>query len=160
MSGNVEACVHCQISALLSLYYQALDKADLQTLESKVIASDATWEVVQIAPIGRIEDKVMGRDQVVAWFRQMLSIDGVVTEGTIRHFINTHLIRTDPDGQAARSTSHLLAVDTITMATRANGIVEAEHVRTADGWRIRSCKIEERLTNADMEAFKAALDLG
>lgn len=57
------------------------------------------------------------------------------------------------------STSHLQAVDTVTMATLANGFVEADHVRTEEGWRIRRYKVKERITDADMEAFKATLAL-
>jgi len=159
MNAADEALAHCQISSLLSLYYQALDVGDFGTLESEVMAADATWEVIQLATNGRVEDKATGRNEVIAWFKQMLSGDVTMSEGTVRHFINTHVIRLDPDGRGARSTSHLQAVDTVSMATLANGFVEADHVLTERGWRIRYYKVEERITDKDMEAFKAALDL-
>jgi hypothetical protein len=157
MQGTIETCDACQISSLLSLYYQALDSGDLASLESRVIADDAIWDVVQVAPIGRIADKAEGRERILAWFEQMLSGDG--SEQTIRHFVSTNVVEIDPSGQAARSTSHLLAVDTVTMATRANGFVEAGYVRTPHGWRIRSYKVEERLTNEDVAAYKAAFEM-
>lgn len=159
MHAAEEALAHAQISSLLSLYYQALDVGDFDTLASDVMAEDATWEVIQLATNGRVEDSAEGRERVIAWFRQMLSGDVTMSQGTVRHFINTHVIRLEPGGDAARSTSHLQAVDTVTMATLAVGFVEAEHVRTAEGWRIRRYRVEERITDKDMEAFKAALGL-
>ncbi len=64
MQGTIETCDACQISSLLSLYYQALDSGDLASLESRVIADDAIWDVVQVAPIGRIADKAEGRERI------------------------------------------------------------------------------------------------
>lgn len=159
MNAAEEALARCRIDSLLSLYYQALDAGDFDTLESEVMAEDATWEVIQLAGNGRVEDKAEGRERVLAWFRQMLSGEVSMSEGTVRHFINTHVIRVEPDGRSARSTSHLQAVDTVTMATLAVGFVEAEHVHGEAGWRIRTYKVEERITDEDMEAFKAALGL-
>ena len=137
-----EALAHAHISSLLSLYYQALDRGDFDTLERQVMAEDAVWEVVEHASNGRVEDRAEGRDRVIAWFKRMLSGDVAMNHGT-----------------RARSTSHLQCVDCDTMATLANGFAEAEHVKTPQGWRILRYKIEERITDADMTAFKAALEL-
>ena len=60
------------------------------------------------------------------------------------------------EGDEARSTSHLQAIDTSSRATLATGFVRAEHVRTAAGWRIRRYAVEESITAADMAAIKAA----
>lgn len=147
-----DAVAHSEITNLLSLYYQALDRGELDVLEKEVMSDDATWEMIQIAESGRIEDKVSGRDNVIAWFKKMLSSEVTMSEGTVRHFIGTHVIHVD--GSAARSTSHLHAIDTRTMATLANGFVEAEHVKTGNGWRIRSYRVEESITEADMKAFR------
>ena len=38
MDAAEEALAHCQITSLLSRYYQALDLLDLDTLESEVMA--------------------------------------------------------------------------------------------------------------------------
>lgn len=159
MNAAEEALAHCRITSLLSLYYQALDSGDFETLESEVMAEDATWEVVQLASVGRVEDKASGRGEVLAWFKRMMSGDVTMSEGTVRHFINTHVIRVATDGRSARSTSHLQAVDTVTMATLANGFVEAEHVHTEQGWRIRHYKVEERITDKDMKAYRETFDL-
>ena len=159
MDAAEEALAHCQISSLLSLYYQALDIGDFDTLERSVMAEDATWEVLQLASDDRVEDSASGRDRVLAWFRQMLSGDVSMSEGTVRHFISTHVIRVEEDGRAAHSTSHLQAVDTVSMATLAVGVARAWHVRTDAGWRIRRYRVEERITDADMAAFKQALGL-
>ena len=70
-----------------------------------------------------------------------------------------HFNLAEPNGRAARSTSHLQAVDTVTMANLACGFVWAEHVKTEVGWRIRHYKVEERITDKDMEAFKATFGL-
>lgn len=159
MNAAEEALAHCEIGSLLSLYYQALDGGDLAALEADVMAEDARWEVVQLAGDERVEDAADGRDAVIAWFRQVLSGDVTMGQGSVRHFLNTHVIRVDPGGRHARSTSHLQCVDCATLATLAVGSVEAEHVRTERGWRIRRYRIEERITEADMAAFKAARQL-
>jgi hypothetical protein len=157
MNAADEALAHCHIQSLLSLYYQALDVGDFERLEREVMAEDATWNVVQLASTGRVEDRVSGRDAVLAWFRQMLSGDVSMSEGTVRHFLSTHVIHVE--GDRARSTSHLQAVSTTTMQTLANGIAEAEHVRTPAGWRIRFYRVTEQITDQDMVAFKQALGL-
>ncbi len=152
-----EALAHAHISSLLSLYYQALDRGDFATLEREVMSQDAVWEVVQHASSGRVEDRAEGRDNVISWFQRMLSGDVTMKRSQVRHFINTHVI--EVDGASARSTSHLQCIDTSSMATVAVGLAEAEHVETPKGWRIRRYKIEEHISDADLEAFKAALDL-
>ncbi len=159
MNAAEEALAHCHITSLLSLYYQALDVGDLDTLEAEVMAEDASWEVIQLASSGRVENGASGRDEVLAWFKQMLSGDVTMSEGTVRHFLNTHVIRVALDGLSARSTSHLQAVDTVTMANLASGFAEAEHIRTEQGWRIRHYKVEERITDEDMEAYRATFNL-
>ena len=147
-----EALAHCQIGSLLSLYYQALDRGDLAVLEAEVMAEDATWDLTQVAGSERVRDRLEGRAQILAWFRRMLS--GAVTMGEhgVRHFLNTHVIRVE--GARARSTSHLQCIHAETMVTLAVGVAEAEHVRTAQGWRIHSYRLEERITAADMKALQ------
>ncbi|MEZ4331004.1 MAG: nuclear transport factor 2 family protein [Myxococcota bacterium] len=157
LSAAEEALAHCHIQSLLSLYYQALDVGDFDRLEREVMAEDATWHVVQLATTGRVEASASGRTEVIAWFKKMLSGDVTMSEGTVRHFLNTHVIRVE--GDRAFTTSHLLAASTTTMQTLANGFAEAEHVRTKHGWRIRSYKVTEQITDADMEAFKATFGL-
>jgi hypothetical protein len=159
MTPADEALAHCQITSLLSLYYQALDVGDFDTLEKSVMAEDATWEVVQLASNARVEDGASGRAEVLAWFEKMMSGDVTMSEGTVRHFLNTHVIKVDPSGGSAHSTSHLQAIDTVTMATLANGFVEARHVLTDQGWRIRHYKVEEHITEKDMAAYRETFDL-
>jgi hypothetical protein len=147
-----EALAHCRIESLLSLYYQALDRGDLATLESSVMAEDAVWDLTQLARSGRVRDRLEGRDAILAWFRKMLSGGVTMGEHGVRHFLNTHVIAVD--GARARSTSHLQCVHTETMATLAVGRAEAEHVETPQGWRIRSYTLEERITDEDMRALQ------
>ena len=152
-----EALAHCHISSLLSRYYQAIDVANFTALDDEVLADDAVWEVVQHSPTGgTIEDTVSGRADIVAWFEQIMGGEVSMSEGTVRHFINTHVITVD--GDRARSTSHLQAVGTDSMAILSVGFAQADHVRTARGWRIRRYRLDEHITDADMAAFKAAFD--
>ena len=152
-----EALAHCHISSLLSRYYQAIDVANFTALDDEVLADDAVWEVVQHSPTGgTIEDTVSGRADIVAWFEQIMGGEVSMSEGTVRHFINTHVITVD--GDRAHSTSHLQAVGTDSMAILSVGFAEADHVRTARGWRIRRYRLDEHITDADMAAFKAAFD--
>lgn len=152
-----EAFAHCQIQTLLSVYYQALDAGDLDRLEREVMAEDATWNVIQVAGTGRIEDEVSGRGAVIAWFRKMLGGGVSMSEGDVLHFLSTHAIRVE--GDRATSTSHLQAVSQGTRAILATGVAEAEHVRTPQGWRIRRYRVTERITDADLTALKTTLSL-
>jgi hypothetical protein len=152
-----EALAHCHISSLLSRYYQAIDVANFTALDDEVLADDAVWEVVQHSPTGgTIEDTVSGRRAIVAWFEQIMGGEVSMSEGTVRHFLNTHVITVD--GDRAHSTSHLQAVGTDSMAILSVGFAEADHVRTERGWRIRRYRLDEHITDADMAAFKAAFD--
>jgi hypothetical protein len=152
-----EALAHCHISSLLSRYYQAIDVANFTALDDEVLADDAVWEVVQHSPTGgTIEDTVSGRADIVAWFEQIMGGEVSMSEGTVRHFLNTHVITVD--GDRAHSTSHLQAVGTDSMAILSVGFAEADHVRTARGWRISRYRLDEHITDADMAAFKAAFD--
>lgn len=154
MDAAEEALAHCEIKNVLSLYYQALDVGDLETLEREVMAEDATWELIQLCGDERIVDETSGRDRVLDWFRTMLGGDVSMSEGSVRHSLDTHVIRIDRE--TARSTSHLQAIETAGMTIVASGFVEAEHVRTPDGWRIRHYRVEETITAADMKALKKA----
>lgn len=153
MDAGEKALAHAEITNLLSLYYQALDQGDLETLGRSVIADDATWVLVQLCEAERVVDESSGRETILEWFRQMFGAGVSMTEGTVRHYLNTHVIEVEGDG--ARSTSHLQAVETAGMTNVASGFVRAEHVRTADGWRIRRYEVEETITRKDMDALKA-----
>ncbi len=153
MDAGEKALAHAEITNLLSLYYQALDQGDLETLGRSVIAEDATWVLVQICETERVVDESSGRETILEWFRRMFGAGVSMTEGTVRHYLNTHVI--EVEGDVARSTSHLQAVETAGMTNVASGFVRAEHVRTADGWRIRRYEVEETITRKDMDALKA-----
>ncbi|HEX4219270.1 MAG TPA: nuclear transport factor 2 family protein, partial [Acidimicrobiales bacterium] len=150
------ALAHSHISSLLGKYYQAIDTANWPVLDQEVLADGAVWEVIQHSPSGEtIEDTVKGRPDIVNWFEQIMGGGASMSEGTCRHFVSTHVI--DVDGDTARSSSHLQAFDTHTFVMLSNGVVEADHVKTDRGWRIRRYHIDEDITEADMEAFKQAV---
>lgn len=153
MDAGDEALAHAEIANLLSLYYQALDQGDLETLGRAVIAEEATWVLVQLCQEERVVDESTGRDAILAWFRQMFGAGVSMTEGTVRHYLNTHVI--EVDGETARSTSHLQAIETAGMTNVASGFVRAEHLKTGDGWRIQRYEVEETITRKDMDALKA-----
>jgi len=158
MSGDAaqEALAHAHISSLLAKYYQAIDNGRWDVLDREVLADDARWEVVQSSPTGgTIEDTVVGREAILSWFAAIMGGEAAMSEGTCRHFISTHVI--EVDGDTARSNAHLQAFDTHTMAMLSNGVIEADHVKTDRGWRIRRYNIVESITDADMDAFKNAV---
>lgn len=154
-----EALAHAHISSLLARYYQAIDSGNWARLDDEVLADDAVWEVVQSSATGgTIEDVVKGRAEIVAWFEKIMGGDASMSHGTCRHFLSTHVIDVDgATGDTARSRSHLQAFDTHTLGMLSNGTVDADHVKTDRGWRIRRCRIEEDITDADMEAYKQAV---
>jgi hypothetical protein len=151
-----EALAHGHITSLLAKYYQAIDVGNWTVLDQEILADDAVWEVIQHSPSGEsIEDTVKGRAEIVGWFEQIMGGEASMSQGTCRHFISTHVI--DVDGDTARSTSHLQAFDTHRFIMLSNGVVEADHVKSDRGWRIRRYHIDEDITDADMEAFKQAV---
>jgi ketosteroid isomerase-like protein len=156
MDPAEEALAHCQITSLLSRYYQSIDQADLEALGRDVLAEEAVWEVTQSSPTeGSIKDVVEGRPAVLEWFGKILGGGVAMGEGTCRHFLSTHVI--EVDGDSATSTSHLQAVHTHTLQPLANGVVRARHTRTPGGWRIAHLRLVEDITDADMVGFKAAV---
>jgi hypothetical protein len=156
MSAGDEALAHCHITSLLARYYQAIDTGDWKVLDDEVLADDARWEVLQHSPTGgSIEDVVEGRSAIVGWFEQIMGGEASMSEGTCRHFISTHAVTVDDD--VARTTSHLQAFSTVTLAMLSNGVVQADHVHTDRGWRIRRYHVDENITDADMAAYKAAV---
>ena len=100
MDPGSKALAHAEIMNVLSLYYQALDQGDLETLESRVIAEDATWILVQLCGDERLVDESTGRSEILTWFRRMFGAGVSMTEGTVRHYLNTHVI--EVDGEHAR----------------------------------------------------------
>lgn len=151
------ALAHAEIQRLLALYYQALDVGDLDRLEREVMAEDASWTVIQRAGAHRLEDQASGRDAILRWFRTMLGGGVSMSEGGVRHFLSTHVIRVE--GERASSTSHLQAIATATLSTVATGVAEAEHVRTDRGWRIRRYRVTEEITESDLFALQKAFGL-
>ncbi len=115
------------------------------------------FATVMLSPVVGATCAGIGMKTLIGWITKMLSGDVSMSEGTVRHFLSTHVIRID--GERAFSTSHLQAVSTTTMETLANGFVEAEHVRAREGWRIRFYKVTEQITDKDMLAFKQTLGL-
>jgi hypothetical protein len=154
---DAEVLDQWRIATLLAVYYQAIDVADWDTLDREVLADDARWEVVQRSTKGTVTNGAEGRAEVVAWFRQMVSGEVSMSEGIVRHFVGTHVIKVD--GDTATSRSHLQAQDMVTLGMLANGIIDAEHVRTERGWRVRRFRVEESITDADMEAFRTTFGL-
>jgi hypothetical protein len=158
MDAADEALAHAQISSLLSRYYHCIDQADLEGLGNDVLADEAIWEVAQHSPTqGSIRDVVEGRDAVLQWFAMILGGQVSMSEGACRHFLSTHAINVAADGSTATSTSHLLAVHTQTLQNLSNGVVQAEHVHTSNGWRIARLRLDEGITDADMVAFRQAV---
>ena len=153
MDPGTRADAQASIANLLSLYYQALDQGDLETLGREVIDEEATWVLVQLCGDERVVDESTGRDTILDWFRRMYDAGVSMTEGTVRHYINTHVI--EVKGETATSTSHLQAIETAGMTNVASGFVRAEHVLGRDGWRIRRYEVEETITRKDMDALKA-----
>jgi hypothetical protein len=151
-----EALAHAHISSLIAKYYQAIDNGHWDVLDAEVLADDAVWDVTQSSPTGgSIHDEVKGRAEILGWFAAIMGGEAAMSEGTCRHFVSTHVI--DVDGETARSSSHLQAFDTHTLAMLSNGTIKAQHVKTERGWRISRFELIENITDADMEAFKAAV---
>ena len=139
-----EALAHVRIQNLLARYFQAVGVEDHDILRTDVIAEDAIWEVRLQSPQGTMQDRVEGREAILAWLRR--SHD--VRTGPLRPFVGTHVI--EIDGDTARSVSHLMVHDITTLEHLANGVIHAEHVRTPDGWRMHRYLLEETMSGPRM----------
>ena len=150
-----EALAHCHISSLLSRDYQAIDVATGLRSMTRCLTTRRWRSSNTRRRAARSRTRSTAAD-IVAWFERIMGGEVSMSEGTVRHFINTHAITVDG---RARSTSHLQAIGTDTLAVLSSGFVTADHVRTERGWRIRRYHIDEHITDADMAAFKAAFDI-
>ena len=69
----------------------------------------------------------------------------------VRHLTTGHLV--DLDGDRAHSQSYLVTVEAMSLQILACGVVEADHVRTPQGWRTRRLAIVERLGAGSIAAW-------
>jgi SnoaL-like domain len=152
-----EALAHAHITSLLARYYHSIDSGDWATLRERVLDEAAVWEVAQSSTQGSVTQVVEGRTAILEWFATIVGGEVSMSESTVRHFVNTTDITVT--GATATSTSHLMCVHNATLAVLANGRIVADHVVTPDGWRIRRFRLNENITDADMDAFRAAFDL-
>lgn len=138
-----------EITDVLARFHRAIDGGLWSMMRDEVLAEDAVWEWRAWDDGGVAEDRAVGRDAVLAW------LEAAMTGSTVRHFTTGHLF--EIDGDRAHSESYMVVIDTQTLAILANGVVDADHVRTARGWRVRRCRIDERVADGQISATSKLL---
>jgi hypothetical protein len=140
-----------EITDVLVRFHRAVDQADWDLMRRSVLAPTAVWDWTASDGEAVVGDSAEGRDAFIKW----LSI--AMTGSTVRHMTTSHLFEIAED--TARSESYMFVVDRMTLATLASGLVTAEHIRTADGWRITRLKIDERIADGSVAAMANLLGL-
>lgn len=141
-----------EVVDVITRFHRAVDRKSWDLMRDEVLASDAVWEWTAQNASGSFEDRVVGREEIVAWLAS-------ATTGTnVRHYTTSHLVEIE-DNQA-RSESYMVVVDAITLEVLANGLVSADHVRLPEGWRIRMCHVDERIPDRVAEGVAPLLAAG
>jgi hypothetical protein len=113
------------ITEVVTRYGFAVDFRDA-TLLTSVFTPDATATYL-LGPWGMDDVALDGRDAIAAWLASVL---GNLGRPAPRHALTNHLV--DVDGDTARSRSY---------RATGTGLYTMDHVRTAEGWRVRTLEM-------------------
>lgn len=133
------------VIAALSRFHHCADAGDWAGVEA-VLHPDVQWRWRGEDGSGDATDRADGRDAVVGWLRS------VMTGSTVRHHTMSHLV--DIDGDAAKSESYLLTVDTTSLATLASGVVRCSYERGDGGWALRLIDVDERIPDGSISTMR------
>jgi hypothetical protein len=140
-----------EILELLTKFHRGVDAHNWPMLKESVLTKDATWESYATDGAVEMEDVVHGTDEFLEWLAH-------ATEGSwARHLTTNHLV--DVQGDTGTSESFMYVIDPVTLATLASGVVTAQYVRAADGWRIQQLRIEEQVPLGVVELMAGNLKL-
>ncbi len=138
-----------EVVDVITRFHRAVDRKSWDLMRDEVLASDASWKWTAQNASGSFEDRVVGRDEIVAW------LTSATTGTTVRHYTTSHLV--EIEGDKASSESYMVVVDAITLKVLANGFVRADHIRLPEGWRIRMCHVDERIPDRVAEGVAPLL---
>lgn len=141
-----------EVIDVITRFHRAIDRNAWEMLRDEVLAPDAVWEWTAANASGSVEDRAVGRESVVDW------LSSAMVGSNVRHFTTSHLV--DLEGDRARSESYMVVVDAVTLAVLANGLLSADHVRLAEGWRMQRCHIDERIPDEPVEAVETLIARG
>ncbi len=139
-----------QIIENLARYHHAVDAKDWTAL-SALLTEDVAAEyrsLNQIQLFG-LEGVYEGRTVVVDWIRagqEPFQFNGAPT-----HFMTNHVV--ELDGDEAVSRSYFNDVDLPSGLMIGTGIYTCNHVRTSDGWKISTMRLEQRLCDSVIESI-------
>jgi hypothetical protein len=136
----------------LGRYHHAVDAKDWDGL-SGLFTEDivAEYRSLNDAELFGLEGVYEGRRVVVDWIRagqEPFQFNGAPT-----HFMTNHVI--DLSGDEASSRSYFNDVDLPSGLIIGTGIYTCAHVRTAEGWKIRSMRLEQRLCDSVLDSIAA-----
>ncbi len=137
-----------EIAELLARWHHNADLANWDALRSDVFTEDIEWTWAARDGAATITDQVNGNDAVLQW------VQTAMAGSNVWHITASHVYQISGDTAATRS--YMLVTDRNSLDTLAAGVVDAKHVRTASGWRIRGIHIAETLRKGAV-AFMAEL---
>jgi ketosteroid isomerase-like protein len=135
VSRLMKAADRVEIMETLSRYHHLIDGRDWDALSS-VFADDAESMYIRVVD-GEIQTSppVKGISAIRTWLES--SLRPVET----MHYMANHVF-TSLDGDRAHTRSYLHV-----RGTQTGGMYEADHVRTAQGWRIARLSLEQHFTS-------------
>jgi hypothetical protein len=148
--GLREVIDRMEITENLARYHHAVDAKDWSSL-SALMTEDVVAEYCSLNDIELfgLEGVYEGRSVVIDWIRtgqEPFQFNGAPT-----HFMSNHVIELDGDGASSRS--YFNDVDLPTGLIIGTGIYNCQHVRTGDGWKIASMRLEQRLCDSVVESI-------
>jgi hypothetical protein len=130
-----------EIIELLSRYHQTIDAKDWDALPGIFTADAECRYLRQEETFGIPGDELVGLAAITDFL-----VDAITPVDTM-HSMTNHVF-TMLEGDRARTRSYLAAKG------GTFGIYEIEHLRTADGWRIRRLTLDEHFEPATLEALR------
>ena len=120
-----------ELGELLHRYAWAIDKWEWQLLD-QVFTEDAEVDFSSVGKYVAGDSVLRGRKAIVTWLR-----DSIKPFPDVLHFLSNQMVILE--GDEARITTYMQVLH-----LPMGGIYHSVAVRTADGWRIRRFRLEER----------------
>ena len=120
-----------ELEELLHRYAWAIDKWEWSLLD-QVFTEDAEVDFSSVGQYVAGESVLRGRKAIVTWLR-----DSIKPFPDVLHFLSNQIVTLE--GDEARITTYMQVLH-----LPMGGIYHSVAVRTADGWRIRRFRLEER----------------
>lgn len=144
-----------ELTELLHRFHQAIDVDDWDAF-ADLFTEDACIEFISLNDyrIFGLEGRHEGRQVIIDWVKA--GVAPFNWNGAPARFMTNHSF--ELDGDTATSKTFLVEVDLVSGLVICSGIYDAQHIRTADGWRIKAYHLGMWITDgarASLESQRA-----